>query len=189
MPLAGVRQNMLTTITVDLTNITAIAGFFFGLIGASLGIFNTFQQWRKDKVRLRLVPKIYRNVDGAGRLCSARIPTETQITWNGFCFEIVNLSVFSITINEIGIVWTEKDSRVVFDKPEINNNGSLPKKLEARESLICYIPSKSPYTIFTEGLPFAKCFYATTSCGVTVTGNSAVSQFLIKIGKKYKSTP
>jgi hypothetical protein len=35
-----------------------------------------------------------------------------------------------------------------------------------------------------EGLPFAKCFYVTTACGMTIQGSSKVSKWLIEQGKK-----
>jgi hypothetical protein len=168
-----------------LTTITAITGLVFGLIGAILGIFNTIQQFRKDKVRLKLVPKIYRHEANGGHLCSARIPTENEKAWHGMCLEIINLSVFAVTIDEIGLLSSDEDSRIVFPTAELSNNESLPKRLEPRASVTCYIPSNSPATILNEGLPFAKGFYATTSCGVTATGKSAISKWLIKIGKKY----
>jgi len=171
-----------------LTTITAIAGLVFGLIGAALGIFNAIQQSRKDKVRLRLVPKLYRHVGNGGRLCSARIPTESENAWHGLCLEIINLSAFAVTVDQIGLLLSKDDSVVQFPKPEISNNESLPKRLEPRASVTCYIASENPATILSEGLPFAKCFFATTACGVTVTGNSPVSKWLIEVGKKYKLT-
>jgi hypothetical protein len=169
---------------------TALAGLAFGLIGAGLGIFNTVQQVRKDKVRLKLVPKLYQDTEGGGRLCSARIPVKNQNAWHGLCLEIVNLSVFSVTIDEIGLLRSDdKDSRIVFSHPEIASGESLPKRLEARTSLTCFIPANSPANFLTEGLPFARCFFATTACGVIATGNSAVSKWLIRIGKRYGRKP
>jgi hypothetical protein len=39
------------------TLITAIVGAVCGIAGAILGIINTWQQLRRDKVRLKIIPK------------------------------------------------------------------------------------------------------------------------------------
>jgi hypothetical protein len=49
--------------------------------------------------------------------------------------------------------------------------------------MTAYMPSPAPEAMLQMGLPDAKCFYATTACGVTIRGNSEVSKWLIHIGK------
>jgi hypothetical protein len=45
---------------MKLTFIAAIAGLVFGFVGTCLGIFNTWKASQKDKVQLKITPKIYR---------------------------------------------------------------------------------------------------------------------------------
>jgi hypothetical protein len=131
---------------------------------------------------LKITPKIYQN-RANGRLCSSRIPEDLSQPWDGLCIEIVNVGFLPATIDEVGLLQADSDQRIVFPKPEISGGESLPKRLEPRTSVLCYIPSRLPGSLFQEGLPYAKCFYATTACGVTVQGNSKVSKWLIKLGK------
>jgi hypothetical protein len=167
---------------MSLTSIAAAAGLVFGFIGTGLGIFNTWRAGQKDKVQLKLIPQIYQN-RADGRLCSSRIPTDLSQPWDGLCIEIVNVGFFPVTINEVGLLQADSDQRIVFSKPELSGGESLPKRLEPRTSVTCYIPSRMPESLFQEGLPYAKCFYATTACGVTAQGNSKISKWLIHLGK------
>jgi hypothetical protein len=167
---------------MSLTSIAALAGLAFGFVGTSLGIFNTWRASQKDKVKLKVIPKIYCDL-GTRRLSSSRIPLDASQRWHGLCIEIVNISFFPVTIEEVGILRTDSDVRSMF-QPELSGNESLPKRLEPRTAFTAYIPSPAPEVMFQMGLPGAKCFYATTACGVTVQGSSAVSKWLIRLGKR-----
>ena len=39
------------------TLITAVVGAVCGIVGAILGVMNTWQQLRRDKVRIKIIPK------------------------------------------------------------------------------------------------------------------------------------
>lgn len=166
---------------MELTFIAAIAGLVFGFIGTCLGIFNTWKAGQKDKVQLKIIPKIYQNRPN-GRLSSSRIPTDLNERWDGLCVEIANVGFLSVTVDEIGLQ-IDSEQRVVF-RPELSGGEFLPKRLEPRTSISCFIPSKMPNAILQEGLPFAKSFYATTACGITVQGSSKVAKWLIAKGRK-----
>ena len=168
---------------MSLTSIAALAGLAFGFVGTGLGIFNTWRASQKDKVKLKVIPKIYRDL-GNTRFSSSRIPTDVNQRWHGLCVEIVNLGFFPVTIDEIGILRTDSDMRMMMARPELSGNESLPKRLEPRTALTAYIPSPAPEAMFQMGLSDAKCFYATTACGVTVQGSSEVSKWLIRLGKR-----
>ena len=169
-----------------LTLITAIAGLIFGAIGTGIGIYNTVQSARKDKVRLKVIPKLYQK-QGMGRLCSARIPTDNAPVWHGFCVEIINIGFIPVTIDEIGLLKPDGESRIVF-QPEMLQGEKLPKRLDPRTSIVCYVPANQPASLLIEGLPYVKCFYVTTACGLTVHGKSDVAKWLIKIGRKTELT-
>ncbi|HSY09297.1 MAG TPA: hypothetical protein VK840_00110 [Candidatus Dormibacteraeota bacterium] len=119
-------------------------------------------------------------------MSSSRIPTDFNERWDGLCIEIVNVGFLPVTVDEVGLQ-IDSEKRVIF-KPELSGGESLPKRLEPRTSINCFIPSQSPKSILQEGLPFAKCFYATTACGVTIQGNSKISKWLIEQGKKLEMT-
>jgi len=109
-----------------LTPIAAVGGLVFGFIGACLGIFNTWKANQKDKVQLKIIPKIYQNRPN-GRLSSSRIPTDFKERWDGLCIEIVNVGFLPVTVDEIGLQ-IDSEQRVAF-KPELSDGKSLPKRL------------------------------------------------------------
>jgi hypothetical protein len=110
---------------MSLTSIAALAGLAFGFVGTSLGIFNTWRASQKDKVKLKVIPKIYSDL-GNRRFSTVRIPTDTTQRWHGLCLEIVNIGFFPVTIDEIGILRTDTDLRMIF-QPELSGGESLPK--------------------------------------------------------------
>jgi hypothetical protein len=153
-------------------------------MGIIFAAYNIWKSHNKDKVQLKLTPKIYKIV-GNGRLCSSRIPDDDSEIWNGICVEIINVGFIAVTIDHVGLKLVENgvEKIVAFPDAEISGNDKLPKRLEPRTSVNYFIPSKMPHLMFKEGLPHAKHFYATTACGITVKGNSKVTKWLIKMAQ------
>lgn len=169
--------------SLNLTLVTAIAGVAFGAIGTALGIFNTWKAIQRDKVRLKIIPKIFKSAHG-GSLVSVNVPDNIAERWDGYCFEIVNIGHLPVTIDEIGLLPTDSGMRFIF-RPDFGDGKQLPRRLEPRESVIGYARFEHPSSvIFTNGLPNIKCAFATTSCGVTVRGTSPVIDWLIRTGKQ-----
>lgn len=124
------------------------------VLGAVLGLVNTWHQLDRSRLKLRVRPKHAISV-GA---------TDPRLT---FCIEITNLSAFAVTINEAGVLYKGTDSRGAYTQPIIIDGGSWPRRLEPRSSVTVYgqPPTGNP------GHPL-KCAYASTACGVTRRGSS-----------------
>jgi hypothetical protein len=124
------------------------------LIGAVLGVLNTWQSLEKDRVKIRVVPK-------------QAIPLGAADPRLTFCIEITNLSSFAVTIEEAGVLYKGSETRSAYVPPVLLDGQSWPRRLEPRSSVTVYgqNPAGRP------GHPL-KCAYATTACGVTRTGVS-----------------
>jgi len=89
----------------SVTLITAITGAVGGAIGAVLGIFNTWSQWSRNRVRLRVVPKIAFHAEDRGIYCDHMPLEDERYLFNypaRLCIEVKNLSSFPVTISDVG---------------------------------------------------------------------------------------
>lgn len=124
------------------------------VLGAVLGLINTWHQIDRTRVKLRIVPMLAIPYGGVDK----------QLT---FCIEITNLSAFAVTVKEAGVFYKGINSRSVCTRPVLIDHGPWPRRLESRESVTVYgqRPSAKP------GHPL-KCAYARTACGVVRMGSS-----------------
>lgn len=126
------------------------------VLGAVLGLVNTWHQLDRSRVKLRITPK-------------RAIPIGAIDPRLTFCIEITNLSVFAVTIEEAGVLFKGTDSRGAYTQPILIDGGSWPRRLEARSSVTVY--GQPP--VGKPGNPL-KCAYARTACGITRHGSSPV---------------
>ena len=124
------------------------------LLGAVLGILNTWQSMDRTRVKLRIVPKRAIPVGAAN-------PNFT------FCIEVINLSEFAVTVEEVGVHYRGIKSRGAYVQPIVADGGAWPRRLEARSAVTLYGYPPSP----SNGRPI-RCAYARTQCGRTQTGTS-----------------
>ena len=124
------------------------------VLGAVLGLINTWQALDKSRVKLRVIPKHAVPVGAA----------DTRLT---FCIEITNLSAFALTIGEAGVFYRGTDRRGAYAQPVLIDGNGWPRRLEPRSSVTVY--GQPPFS--SDGHPL-KCAYARTECGVTKTGTS-----------------
>ncbi len=126
----------------------------FALIGAILGLFNTWIQLSKERVKLVVMPKHAILMGGA--------PGQIQ-----FCVEVINLSSFPITVSEVGFFYRGTDKRSVIS-PITSDGGPFPRRLEPRRAVSLY--SERPRSLINDNK--IKCAFAMTDCGVICTGTS-----------------
>lgn len=137
--------------------------FGIALLGAVLGIINTWRNIDRDRVRLLVKPAHAIPV-------GAMEHTHPNIE---FGIEVVNLSVFPVIVSEVGFLHRGLDSRAAAMQPLTLDGKTTPRKLEPRESASFYMVRPEP----RDGHPI-KCAYANTSCGRTFKGTSpALLQF------------
>lgn len=149
-----------------ITLITAIAGAICGLLGAVLGIINTCHQLRRDKVRLRVVPKIVNIING-GELSAPKL-----------CIEVTNLSVFSVTITNVGFEAKEHDLCLF---PILYDGKPWPRRLESRQSIMTFFGDDWETN---RELCSISCAFASTECGETRFGSiKRIKKRIRKIGR------
>ncbi|NHQ87731.1 hypothetical protein HA050_16560 [Iodobacter sp. HSC-16F04] len=137
-------------------DITWLQGFTLGiaLVGAVLGIINTWHSLDKVRVKLKVVPAHAIPYGGTNELLQ-------------FCIEITNLSAFPVTVNDAGVFFHGTAERGAIVAPVFTDNGHWPRRLEPRSSITVY--SQMPRARLNHKI---KCAYAKTQCGYTQTGSS-----------------
>lgn len=129
--------------------------FGVALLGAGLGILNTWNAISQRRVNLRVRPLI-------------AIPQPAGP--NMFCIEVVNLSGFAVTITDIGFTtgWRgiHAKRRLAVLQPIMIDGKPWPRRLESRESASFYF---YPREVVRHGKKIRKA-YARTACGEVAYG-------------------
>ncbi len=134
------------------------------LLGAVLGIMNTWQAISSGRVRLRVRP-------------AYAIGSNGQTL---FSIEIVNLSNFPVTASEVGFTMNGNSihkPRAAVISPIILDGGSWPRRLEAREAVSVYF---DPRYLAGSGRKIGRA-YARTACGEVGYGMSEAAKQLQEI--------
>lgn len=140
-----------------------IVGLILGII---LTVIKLISFIRSKKVKLKITPT---------HVIPINMPMLNDIN---FGIEVLNLTNFQVTINEIGFLL--KDGRKALVSASNFSTKAIPARLSLRESTTCY------FNIIDSGINLSsiKTAYARTSCGVVATGTSdALKQ--LKKGKLY----
>ncbi len=126
------------------------------LVGAVLGIINTWFAYDRERLKLRVVP-VYAQPVGA---------MNPSIN---FGINITNMIAFPITVSEVGVLYDGNPGRGAITLPIIIDGGEFPRRLEPRSSFSVYadITTQSP-DLFS----LVRCAYAKTDCGSLVEGES-----------------
>lgn len=137
----------------DITLVQAVT-LAIALVGAVLGIVNTWHALDKSLVKLRVRP-------------AHAIPVGAVNSSLDFCIEVTNLSSFAVTVDDVGVFFRGTASRASFVRPILADGGPWPRRLEPRSSVTIYgrRPESPPGHRITRA-------YARTQCGATQTGTS-----------------
>jgi len=147
-------------------NFTIINGITLSIavLGAVLGIMNTWRAIDRDRVKLKVIPK-------------QAIPVGNIIDQGiRFCIEVINFSSFPLIITEVGVLYRGTDRRGAVVRPFIIDGGDFPRKLEPRTSFTAYM---LPEALQQANGHLVKCAYAKTDCGVVVKGKSPALKEMI----------
>ena len=135
------------------------------VVGAVLGIMNTWRNFDRDRVKLQVIPK-------------QAIPVGTIVHQPvQLCIDVTNFSTFPLTITEVGVLYYGTSTRGAVVNPIIIDGGTFPRKLEPRTSFSAYL---APEALTSANGHSVKCAYAQTDCGVMIKGNSPALKQLIK---------
>lgn len=127
------------------------------LLGAALGIINTWHSLDQSRVKLKVLPAQAFSVGAA--------PDNIDVS-----VTVTNLSSFPVTVNEVGFYFdglAHNDKRCVFTQPVLPDGGPWPRRLEPRSSVSVFGELPDP----AKGLKI-RCAYARTDCGITKEGDS-----------------
>jgi hypothetical protein len=123
------------------------------LLGAVLGIMNTWNAMSARRVRLRVRP------------VHAFPPSGEPM----FAIEVLNLSNFELTVDEVGFTLNgnklKKGRRAAIPRPIVIDGEPWPRRLKPRESVSLYFHRPDPSE------PIGKA-YASTACGEVRYGDS-----------------
>lgn len=125
--------------------------FGIALVGAVLGIINTWRAWSRDQPRLRVRCVRAFAVGGTSGLPS-----------NMYGIEVTNLSTFPLVITEVGFGLRGTTDRMVFVHPYLPDNKPWPRTLPPREQVTVYTDAE-----FLDRSRRVADVYATTACGTT----------------------
>lgn len=134
--------------------------FGIALVGMTLGILNTWRDFFRDRVRLRVIPMVSYSV-GPGMEPKPRL-----------VIKVVNLSTFAVTISTVGFKKPGPKNRLAVIA--VDSDGEtliLPRRLEVRESFKAFA---KPGIEEEEGFNRTKRAFAKTTCGVTRWGTTPV---------------
>ena len=121
------------------------------LLGAVLGVMNTWNAMNQRRVRMRVRPLFVSHMDGQPFGCS---------------IEVINTSTFPLTVEEVGFI--SGRGRLVVTSPIFMDGKGLPRRLEPRESMSAMFGPRE-FGVPDRTLGDA---YARTACGCLFRGNS-----------------
>ncbi len=136
--------------------------FAIALIGATLGIVNTWNTLNNSRIKLKVIP-------------GHAIPVGNGNSNISFYISVTNLSSFPVTVNEVGVSYRNSKLRSVYINPILNTGDTIPKRLESRSSVTAY--GEAPKSI--DGKKISKA-YVKTDCGKTVFGTSPALRQIAK---------
>ena len=164
--------------------IVAIAAF----VGMGLGFLNYWNEKIKEQVKLKVIPKAIktkgRNSEGREFVITTVNGFNAKEASGLFAVEVVNMSKFTIVIEEVGFLAKGFVERMTVPNPRLGDNGNWPRKLEPRESVTIYGNLKDMFASHLSNNMY--CAFAETSCGYTGTGSSKALEGFVEVAKQYK---
>jgi hypothetical protein len=147
-----------------------LIGPALGLIGTALGVMNFVVQSLERRVRVKIIPKAAFPVNGGYYSVTGERNDQTRedaISGKAIpCLEVVNLSLFAVTIDEVGYCDSAKlgSARAPFIGPNVIPDRGAPVRLESRESKTFYWHDNVLEELIQNKYGSA---FATTACGTT----------------------
>lgn len=137
--------------TTDLMQAVTLA---IAVLGAVLGVINTWHGLDKSRVKLRVRP-------------AHAIPVGAAPQNIALSIEVTNVGAVAVTVYDVGVFYYGTDARGSIVQPLLGDGGAWPRRLEPRSSVTVY--GQRPESRLGHRI---KCAYARTQCGVTETGTS-----------------
>ena len=122
------------------------------LVGAFLGVLNTWRTFNNDRVRLRV---------------KAVTLFQPGMRYGTLGIEVVNLSSFAVTVTHVGVNTSVGGRHLQIVNPQLMPGGQLPIRLEPRTG---FTAITSPSAFQEPAFEHATCVYAKTACGLQIDG-------------------
>lgn len=160
--------------------VIAMAAF----VGAGLGLFNFIHERKKERVRLRVTPKAVMTLGTTETGQEARIYSDKRIIdrdrlSSDIAIEIVNLSRFSVEVDQVGFLLNGSGRRLCIFDPDKSSGADWPKRIEARGKATVH--GNLSDLLNSEDVGRIECAFAETSCGHVEKGSSEVFPALLKL--------
>lgn len=153
------------------------------ILGAVLGVFNLWLNWKRERVSLKVIPRFFFGVGPAGE------PPGPTWAWTNkkgkkfpkfLCVEIRNKGV-SVWVNEVGFLMKGSAEKAVILDQFHPYRIDIPFRLEPHSSKTVYVAELQPEAL--EVVSKYKCAYATVASGKQLTGKSPMLKELWKYGE------
>jgi hypothetical protein len=113
------------------------------ILGAGLGIINLFIDLWRNRVSLKVVPRLYSSAVGGGsynwNISDSDMVNAGELTGERrFCVEVQNDGNKVVTVQAVGFMRKGETHRFVILRPILADNRSLPVRLEPGDSFLAY---------------------------------------------------
>jgi hypothetical protein len=152
------------------------------LVGMSLGLYNFWKERSKEKVKLRVIPKsvLKRVINNLGQeyLKTSENEFIQSNAQDLFAIEVVNLSRFTVVVNEVGFLISGKKQRMSISVPVLGDQGEWPRKLEPRDAVTIY--GKLQEILLSPDIKNVSCAFAKTACNHIEKGRTEALKQLVQ---------
>lgn len=135
------------------TTILQICTLIIAVVGAALGVLNTWRAFGQDRLRLRVEPAHAYMTNGARQMC----------------ITVVNLSTFPVTLTNFGFTLVGDLNHMAIASPVFTQNERLPIRLEPRASCTALVDI---WALQDAQIARIHKAYVSTACGHRVLGDS-----------------
>ena len=144
------------------------------VLGAVLGIINTWAALDRNKVKLKVIPM---TGSRQGNLLTTSINAGEGKTF--IVIEVHNLSAFPVTISEVGFLYHGTRRRGAMLGYEVVEGKRLPRRLDLHSSFSVFNYVEA---IVESGVALGKikCAYVKTDCDILRRGNSPALKTLVR---------
>lgn len=157
-----------------MTSIEAVI-FTIATLGVGLGIVNLWYSRRSHRVRLRVIPKLAFDVESIRYTASIWNKNAARLHEAGntkrWMIDVINLSSFAVTIDEVGFSDGKLDGNFAMVNPEVSRNKRQPVRLRPHEKATFYSTDGMLLPPAVWSNPHA---YAKTDCEECVYGSSPI---------------
>ena len=172
----------MSTLSTAKDIIIAIAAFS----GMGLSFYNLWNEKQKDKVKLTVIPKSIKQhgITNNGNEFFITTSNEFDVKNSGgyYALEVINLSKFDVTIDQVGFLNTETNKIDTTPQPIFMDNSKWPRKLKPREGFTLY--AKLENILKTPHLSSIYSAFAKTTCGHIGEGTSESLSHLVKYSQE-----